>query len=197
MLNSTEAKLDKRVIRTRKLLREAFFELMNERVFQQITVQEITERAMLNRATFYDHFTDKYELFDYSVKMMFQEHLDKTIGATNRLTYDNLYALSLSTLEFLSHFVRHCAPSERQVDLPFEKQIQAHLREVLYQWLNQVDPTQIPKDTSTDLVATATSSTIFGASIHYANGNSSLTQEAYLDQLLNLIMNGICPIVCD
>jgi len=55
---------DPRVKRTRQLLQQALMDLLREKGFQAITVQDIAERATLNRATFYAHFTDKYDLID-------------------------------------------------------------------------------------------------------------------------------------
>jgi len=54
--------MDLRERRTRKLIREAFFELMREKGFETLSVQDITERAMVNRSTFYRHYQDKYDL---------------------------------------------------------------------------------------------------------------------------------------
>lgn len=59
----TEA-LDPRVIRTRQLIIDAFNQLILMKDFNQITIKEITELATINRATFYAHFLDKYELLD-------------------------------------------------------------------------------------------------------------------------------------
>ena len=59
-------KVDPRVKRTRQSLEQAFVDLLHEKGFQAITVQDITQRAGLNRATFYAHFPDKYALLDYS-----------------------------------------------------------------------------------------------------------------------------------
>lgn len=55
---------DRRIRRTKRLLRQALAELMNEKEFKDITVKEITERADLNRGTFYFHYTDTYDLKD-------------------------------------------------------------------------------------------------------------------------------------
>lgn len=55
-------KIDRRVVRTRRLLRGALLSLIRERGFDVITVQDITERATLNRATFYLHYADKHDL---------------------------------------------------------------------------------------------------------------------------------------
>src|SRR5262245_61916794 len=53
---------DLRVRRTRKLLQKAMLEAASEKGFAQVTVSDITERAMVNRATFYRHYEDKYDL---------------------------------------------------------------------------------------------------------------------------------------
>jgi AcrR family transcriptional regulator len=55
---------DLRVRRTRKLLMQALIELTVEKGFSALTVQDIADRAMVNRATFYRHFQDKYDLLD-------------------------------------------------------------------------------------------------------------------------------------
>ncbi|HWQ84479.1 MAG TPA: TetR/AcrR family transcriptional regulator [Anaerolineales bacterium] len=53
-----EAKVDPRIKRTRALLVQAFTELLAEKGFQAISVQDISERATVNRTTFYLHFPD-------------------------------------------------------------------------------------------------------------------------------------------
>ncbi len=57
-------KEDPRVLRTRKLLQDAFIELMGGHSFESITVQDITAAAKVNHATFYRHYRDKYHLAD-------------------------------------------------------------------------------------------------------------------------------------
>lgn len=61
MLNKPE---DRRIRRTRKLLRQGLAELMNEKDFKDITVKEITDRVDLNRGTFYLHYRDTYDLLE-------------------------------------------------------------------------------------------------------------------------------------
>lgn len=65
-------RLDPRVYRTRKLLRDALINLVPQKGYMDITIQDITDEATLNRATFYLHFKDKDELllnvFDYLVQ---------------------------------------------------------------------------------------------------------------------------------
>ena len=58
-------KPDLRKQKTRKALETAFFELSETRWIEDITVGDICEKAMVRRATFYKHFTDKYAFFAY------------------------------------------------------------------------------------------------------------------------------------
>jgi AcrR family transcriptional regulator len=68
---NVERKPDRRVIRTRTLLRDALMALILERGYDNITVQDIADRANLGRATFYLHFSDKEELLVSSLKETF------------------------------------------------------------------------------------------------------------------------------
>ncbi len=63
-MQKTEAVEDLRVRRTRKMLQEALIELTVEKGFAVVTVRDVTERAMVNRSTFYRHYLDKYDLLD-------------------------------------------------------------------------------------------------------------------------------------
>jgi AcrR family transcriptional regulator len=55
-------KIDRRIQRTKLALRSALLELIKEKGFDAILVEEITERANLGRATFYLHYKDKEDL---------------------------------------------------------------------------------------------------------------------------------------
>ena len=65
-----ESKCDLRIIRTYKSLTEAFLHLMSEKHFEDITINELCERAMIRRTTFYKHFADKYEFFSFFIRQL-------------------------------------------------------------------------------------------------------------------------------
>ena len=69
-MHKYEAIEDLRVRRTRKLLRQAFIECTIEKGFAALTVRDITERAMVNRSTFYRHYLDKYDLLEQYINEM-------------------------------------------------------------------------------------------------------------------------------
>lgn len=56
-------KEDLRVTKTKKLLYETLISLMEEKSFEVIKVSDICKKALINRSTFYSHYSDKYELF--------------------------------------------------------------------------------------------------------------------------------------
>jgi AcrR family transcriptional regulator len=57
------SKTDRRVQRTRELLQKSLIELISERGYDLITIQDIAHRANIGRTTFYLHYNSKDELF--------------------------------------------------------------------------------------------------------------------------------------
>lgn len=56
--------MDRRISKTQEALKQAVIGLMSEKNFDDITIQEIADRANLNRGTIYLHYQDKYDLLD-------------------------------------------------------------------------------------------------------------------------------------
>ena len=69
-MHKPETTEDLRVRRTRKMLQQAFLEGTTEKGFATLTVRDITERAMVNRSTFYRHYLDKYDLLEHYMNEM-------------------------------------------------------------------------------------------------------------------------------
>lgn len=66
-------KVDRRVKRTKRLLGEAILDLVVEQEYDAITINEITDRADVNRATFYLHYESKDELLYEALEGKFDE----------------------------------------------------------------------------------------------------------------------------
>ena len=64
---------DRRSIRTKKFIRQALSELIEEKGFNNISVTEITTRADINRGTFYLHYSDKYDMLEKIENEVIQE----------------------------------------------------------------------------------------------------------------------------
>ncbi|RJE90434.1 TetR/AcrR family transcriptional regulator [Paenibacillus sp. 1011MAR3C5] len=73
------AKLDRRILKTRESLKNAVIELMAEKSFDHITIQDIADRANVNRGTIYLHYQDKFDLLD----QLIETHLNE-LGAMDK-----------------------------------------------------------------------------------------------------------------
>lgn len=73
LVTITMAKLDRRILKTQESLRKAVIELMTEKNFDDITIQDIADRANVNRGTIYLHYQDKYDLLD----KLIESHLNE------------------------------------------------------------------------------------------------------------------------
>jgi AcrR family transcriptional regulator len=72
-----EKKEDRRIQKTRKTIKKAFIELLNEKNFEEISVNDIANRADINRGTFYLHYQDKFDLFEKYVDELLNELTSK------------------------------------------------------------------------------------------------------------------------
>lgn len=75
---------DRRSMRTKKLIRNALSELIEERGYNNISITDIAEKADINRGTFYLHYTDKYDLLEKVENEVIQELRD-SIDATGNI----------------------------------------------------------------------------------------------------------------
>jgi AcrR family transcriptional regulator len=67
----TMTKVDRRILKSRVAIKNAFMELMSEKVFDKITVKDICDGANVGNRTFYLHYLDKFDLLD----KLIEEHL--------------------------------------------------------------------------------------------------------------------------
>jgi AcrR family transcriptional regulator len=175
-------KIDPRVKRTRNLLERAFMELIQEKGFQAVTVQDITERAGVNRATFYAHFEDKYALLDHRIRQGFIEEIDKRMLNACHLTRDNLRNLVIAVCEFTRTINDHCKPAQAQFESLVEAQVKGVLHELMLKWLEQVTLSATP-----ETAATAASWAIYGLALQWSHAKQPRPVEAFADEVLPLV----------
>lgn len=75
-------KTDLRILKTKKLLKETLFSLLDERTLSDISVGDICSAAMVNRTTFYKHYDDKYDLLCDCVDSLQKSAVEKIAEAT-------------------------------------------------------------------------------------------------------------------
>ena len=77
-----QEKTDLRVIRTRKAIREAFCSMIMEMDYPDITIKELTRRAMINRNTFYLHYDSMDALLRELQDEIAGEFIEKQVSYT-------------------------------------------------------------------------------------------------------------------
>ncbi len=179
--------VDPRVKRTRQLLQNAFLELLREKGFSAMSIQDITERATVNRGTFYAHFPDKFALLYAVIREQFQHAVALKLPSTSRLGRKTLRLLIQTVFEYFSEFYSHCQPSETTHPF-FERAVQEELTGLLLTWLKQERASKrVPVETMAVMVSWA----ILGAVVQWCRGTNTIPAEQVADQVLIVITEGM------
>jgi AcrR family transcriptional regulator len=119
--------LDPRVRRTRKMLQDALAQLLKEKEFDRISIGDIAEAATLNRATFYDHYPDKFALLQSLVATQFEELIVK-----QNIRFDScevaLKAVAMAVCYYLVETIKPGSEALRQASTPMETAIVSVVR---------------------------------------------------------------------
>jgi len=151
---------DPRMRRTRRLLQEALKTLMQTKSFEEISVQDITEVATVNRATFYDHYTDKYSLLEAMVGGGFHGMLHERNVTFDGTCSEALRAIVLAACDYLTeaHSGGDC---DRQS--AFQPLIDAAMTTAIQRVLMQGMPSGAPVGLQNEIITAAASGAIVGA----------------------------------
>jgi AcrR family transcriptional regulator len=105
---------DPRIRRTRQLLQGALQELMRTKSFDEVSVQDITDTATVNRATFYDHYNDKFALLDAMVAGGFHKLLSERAVRYDGSCPSAASAVILATSDYLLQMASHEGVCQKQ-----------------------------------------------------------------------------------
>lgn len=124
--------LDPRVIRTRKLLQDALLKLIHDKGYHNITVQDITAAATLNRSTFYKHYRDKDDLLQSVIQSVLDELSTihpKPNAEGDLMDIRNLYVWIFEHVQ--QHRDFYHLMLENQTVAPFTQQMQQSLQQLV------------------------------------------------------------------
>ena len=96
-------KEDKRVKRSKRDLSNALDELLNEKNFDDISIQDITDKAMVSKNTFYNNFLDKNELLMYLFRRYSLEIYEKIEPLFDEA--DDLEEISKESLKYVISYL--------------------------------------------------------------------------------------------
>lgn len=181
---------DPRVKRTRKLLQATFVELLAEKSFDAITVQDIAERSTINRATFYSHFIDKYDLFGQFARDWFHTALEARLPLGAAYSRANLQLLVLVTMEALADMNEHCRPTEALKPLVMSA-VQEEVSGVVLTWLRETFGSASPGQTSLETGTASLSWAIFGAALSWSQSEQRSPAEKTASEIAVLVCGGL------
>lgn len=184
----TTTKVDPRIIRTKKLLVEAFQEVSREKKMSQITVKDITERATVNRATFYAHFTDKYDILNYTLSETILKDLNNTLSVSDIINETVISNLFISIANYMVEVQDSCKMNSETFCNQAHQRINNELEVIFTIMLRNSYPEQ-----DIDVLVNSASflaSGLCGLARHWLD-TSSLTAEAFIDKNLPFLIHHI------
>jgi AcrR family transcriptional regulator len=176
---------DPRIRRTRQLLQGALRNLMQSKNIEEISVQDITDAATVNRATFYDHYTDKYALLEAMVAGGFHILLHERNVSFDGTCPSAASAIILATCDYITQI--HANPAECTRQNAFEPLIEAAITTAI----RRVIVNGMPKGTpilSPEIIATTASWAIYGAVKQWFYTPNHAPAEEIVPSILQLIV---------
>lgn len=183
-------KTDLRIIRSKHSIKKAFIELLTEKGYEGITIQDIADKAMINRNTFYLHYQNKPDLLNASMDELMEE-----LKSTLKQCSSSKTPLSGSMLEQLMQTILE----KIQDNIPFYKALlmdenriygfQSKMEEIIK---NTVEDglDDAPLKISKELLLQYTASTFMGIVVWWVKNDFSYTPKELASQFGKILTQG-------
>ena len=200
---------DRRIQRTRQVLQQAFVEVVREKglavtsirgiekCVAATSIQEITERANVNRGTFYLHFTDKYMLADAVVRERFHLQLASVLPPEPRWDRRTLHLLIQAVLNALEEKYRHQHQPSLVLAPMVERAVHEELTGLLLTWLKEARDGERRRREPLETIARVVSWAIFGTAIQWSQEETTMSSEEMADVISQVIMEGVARLAPD
>jgi AcrR family transcriptional regulator len=182
----TESKTDPRVLRTRKLIMESFIELSAKKEFKDITVKDITTEAMINRATFYYHFEDIYDLLEKALSEVLLVNLNGDFYQNGKRNEEAFVSIFTAVTNFQKSLSNRC---HRGYEDTIARIIREQLEIIFYKMLVKQNGSE--EDEALKLKAVILSWGIYGASVEWKRTGMNVLPEDYIKTAIPYLQSGI------
>ncbi|MCI2256153.1 TetR/AcrR family transcriptional regulator [Domibacillus sp. PGB-M46] len=181
----TQPKTDPRVLRTRKLIMDSFIKLSEGKEFKDITIKDITTEATINRATFYYHFEDIYDLLEKVLSEVLLVNFDYNIYQHDELNEEVFTSIFKAITNFQKSLSNRC---HRGYEDTIARIIREQLEIIFYKMLLKQSATEEVE--ALKITAVMLSWGIYGASVEWRR-NSKIPPEEFIKLVIPSIMYGI------
>lgn len=208
-MTAPKRNVDRRTQRTRQVLQQAFKEIVwekgeavtgiwgIEKGLLAMSIQELTERANVNRGTFYLHFADKYMLAEVVTREQFRQVVTRSLPSSPRWDRKTLYLLIQVILDSFEQKYCHQHHMSSVLAPLLERVTHEELTELLVTWLKQEKCAKIQGSVSPETIADIVSWAIFGAALQWSQQETTMSKEQMADAILQVITEGTVPFVSD
>ena len=173
---------DPRMKRTRQMLQGALKTLLRKKSLDEILVQDITDEATVNRATFYDHYTDKYALFEAMVGTEFQRLLNERNVWSDGTCGSGLAAIILAVCDYLAQV--YTTQSRHAFTPLMDAAVTATIRHTVMQGVSR---NALTFNVPPKIAATSVSWAIYGAAKEWFDTRERPSAEEIVPSLVRMI----------
>jgi AcrR family transcriptional regulator len=175
---------DPRVRRTRALLQQSLYHLLETREFDSLSIQDITDAATLNRATFYDHYPDKFALLESLVASQLQQLLASRGVVFDGTSASALRATVLGVCDFMASAPGMQGDRPRQMAPHLESAVIAVVRGMILDGLRQHES---ERGVCPEMVANVAAWAIFGGAKQWAQTPGRRPSEKIVETVVRLV----------
>jgi AcrR family transcriptional regulator len=136
-MSRKESELDPRAVRSRRQLQNALMELVAEKRYSDLSIYEVTQRAGLNRSTFYLHYTGLHELLEDCGKELFGQLHDAIYEEFSQKRSSSSQDIEVYTARVFEHLEKYssfyCSMLGRNGDPAFQTLFREELEELIFE----------------------------------------------------------------
>ncbi len=182
----TQSKTDPRVLRTRRLIMDSFIELSAKKEFKDITIKDITTEAMINRATFYYHFEDIYDLLEKALSEVLLVNLNEEVYKTDKLNEEAFIRIFTAITNFQKSLSNRC---HRGYEDTIARIIREQLEIIFYKMLVKQATTEDKE--APKMNAVILSWGIYGVSVEWKRTDMTIPPEEFIKSAIPYLLSGI------
>ncbi|WP_340003452.1 TetR/AcrR family transcriptional regulator [Paenibacillus sp. FSL K6-0276] len=176
-----------RITQTKQSLIDSFLRLVSLKDFEKITIVDITKGAKVNRATFYAHFNDKYELLDYIMGDSASAAIVKHTKGEMKFDQEGITQLVLSVFDFYKQPNIQCRSSYIGMVVPqLKEKILNELMVHLSKALRHIYP-----DNEKNFYVPIIAQVIHEGVYQWLTANINMHQEEVAKRISSLVVSGL------
>lgn len=185
-------KLDPRVVRTREMLRQSLVHLISRKGFSTLSIQEITDHAGLNRATFYLHYKGKDELLvDVFEELVVGSLPQPPENETARRPLLELHPV-VTVFTHIAEYADFYRAILGEQGVPFfMTRVQNIIKEILQRWVPLFVRTKFNEDVPLDIIINYLGAAYLGVISWWLEHDMPYSPEEMEKQLLVMTLQGM------